>query len=212
MPSSQFLNLAAEKQQTILQSSLNEFAEYGYDAASTNRIVQRAGISKGVLFKYFKDKEALFTYVCDNSIQGYFVGLPREPEQDLFEYIRKITIYKLRFLRENPLTYQLLVRIMKDPQHPVHAKIMESQAALIQQFTEDLKTILSAENLRSGLTWKHVMDFITWVGYALQEKYINAIPDVVDDKLEESFQPMIDELDVYLDILRFGIYKEVQSR
>lgn len=65
------------------------------------------------------------------------------------------------------------------------------------------------DELRPGLTWQHVMDFMTWVGFGLQEKYMASIPDVVDERLEQSFQPIMDELNVYLDILKFGMYKEV---
>ncbi len=211
MPASQFLNLPRHKQEQIIQASLSEFAEYGYDLASTNRIVERADISKGVLFKYFNDKGALFSYVCEMSMQGYFVTIPREPTDDLFQFIRRTTLYKMQFIRDNPLTYQLLVRVLKEPQHPMYAKVIASQFSLLEQFTDDLKMVLRQDRLRPKLTWRHVMNFMTWVGFGLQEKYMTSIPDVVDERLEQSFQPIIDELNIYLDILKFGIYKEVQE-
>ena len=46
-----------EKKQKIYQAALEEFVEHGYQNASTNRITQRAGISKGLLFHYFKNKK-----------------------------------------------------------------------------------------------------------------------------------------------------------
>jgi TetR/AcrR family transcriptional regulator len=209
MPSAQFLNLSKEKQEQIIRASLAEFAEYGYDLASTNRIVQRADISKGVLFKYFDDKATLFTYVGDVCMRGYFDTMPRGPVDDFFEFIRRATLHKMQFLRDYPLTYQLMVRVLKEPKHPVYAKVIANQFSLSQQFTDDLKNVLRQEELRPGLTWQHVMDFMTWVGFGLQEKYMASIPDVVDERLEQSFQPMIEELNVYLDILKFGMYKEV---
>jgi len=208
MPSSQFLNLPKEKQQQIIQASLSEFSEHGYDLASTNRIVQRADISKGVLFKYFNDKEALFIYVCDVCLQSYLETKPREPVDDLFEFLRSTTLHKMRFMRERPLTYQLLVRVMKEPRHPLYAKVMKSQSALLHQFVADLKKVLPLDKLRPGLTWQHVLDFVTWIGLGLQEKFMTSIPDVVDERFEQSYQPMIDEFNVYLDILKSGIYRE----
>jgi len=209
MPATQFLNLPKEKQEQIIRASLDEFSEHGYDLASTNRIVQRADISKGALFKYFDDKGALFTYVCDVCMRGYFDTIPWEPVDDIFEFIRSRTLQKMQFLRDYPLTYQLLVRVLKEPKHPVYANVVASQNSLLQQFTEDLKNVLRQDELRPGLTWQHVMDFITWISLGLQEKYMASIPDVVDERLEQSFQPMMDELNVYLDILKFGMYKEV---
>lgn len=46
-------------------AGVSEFAEYGYENSSTNRIVKKAGISKGSLFKYFPTKEDFYFYVLD---------------------------------------------------------------------------------------------------------------------------------------------------
>ena len=47
MPKKTFLNLPDEKRQTIINAAIEEFAEYGLENASTNRIVANSGISKG---------------------------------------------------------------------------------------------------------------------------------------------------------------------
>jgi AcrR family transcriptional regulator len=43
----------------ILDAALALFAEVGYEAASTNRIAARAGVSPGSLYQFFANKEAL---------------------------------------------------------------------------------------------------------------------------------------------------------
>ncbi len=50
-------NLTKEKRQNILRSALNTFAIKGYQDASTNKIVEAAGISKGTLFITLKIKK-----------------------------------------------------------------------------------------------------------------------------------------------------------
>lgn len=64
-----FYKLEPDKQQRILEAVLKEFATQGYDKASTNRIVQEAGIAKGMLFYYFKNKQELFRYALQHSIK-----------------------------------------------------------------------------------------------------------------------------------------------
>ena len=64
---SKFLNLHKEKQQRILNAALNEFANKGFDRASTNEIVKSAGISKGLLFHYFNNKKD-FSSFCLNIV------------------------------------------------------------------------------------------------------------------------------------------------
>ena len=64
-----FEKLDEEKRQNILRAALNIFAVKGYKDASTNKIVKEAGISKGTLFYYFKNKEGLYHYLIDYSLE-----------------------------------------------------------------------------------------------------------------------------------------------
>ena len=63
MPKQTFLNLPEEKRNTIITAAINEFAEYGLENASTNRIVANSGISKGSFYQYFEDKQDVFMYL-----------------------------------------------------------------------------------------------------------------------------------------------------
>jgi AcrR family transcriptional regulator len=52
--------LTEEKIVEILEAGIAEFAEKGPDRANINEIARKAGISVGVLYKYYKDKEDFF--------------------------------------------------------------------------------------------------------------------------------------------------------
>ena len=73
MPSSTFLNLAPEKQEKLLSAAVREFTERPYNEASINRIVREAGIPRGSFYMYFRDKEDLFHYLVQESIQELLV-------------------------------------------------------------------------------------------------------------------------------------------
>lgn len=47
------------KQQQILDSALNLFATKGFEATSTRSIAQKAGVSEGLIFRHFENKEGL---------------------------------------------------------------------------------------------------------------------------------------------------------
>ncbi|EMV4835388.1 helix-turn-helix transcriptional regulator, partial [Listeria monocytogenes] len=49
-----------EKRLKILEAAMGEFTEKGYQAASTNKICEKAGVSKGLIFHYFGSKEKLY--------------------------------------------------------------------------------------------------------------------------------------------------------
>jgi AcrR family transcriptional regulator len=51
---------AAERRDDVLDAALLEFAEHGYEGASTEDIARRAGISQPYLFRLFGTKKKLF--------------------------------------------------------------------------------------------------------------------------------------------------------
>jgi AcrR family transcriptional regulator len=55
-----FDRIPEEKRNRILQASIYEFANCGYENANTNDIAKKANISVGSLYKYFENKEDLF--------------------------------------------------------------------------------------------------------------------------------------------------------
>src|ERR1700732_3079103 len=51
---------AAERRAAILKAALEEFSERGFAAARLDDVARRAGVAKGTIYLYFRDKEALF--------------------------------------------------------------------------------------------------------------------------------------------------------
>ena len=61
-----------ERPGEICAAALEVFAEKGFAAAKLDEIARRAGVSKGTLYLYFKDKEELFRAVVRNAIAPQF--------------------------------------------------------------------------------------------------------------------------------------------
>jgi AcrR family transcriptional regulator len=53
------------KRRQIIEGARAVFLSQGFDAASMNDIARAAGVSKGTLYVYFKDKEQLFEAIID---------------------------------------------------------------------------------------------------------------------------------------------------
>jgi len=49
-----------QRQTELLEAAIEVFAQRGYQATTMDDIAERAGVSKGMLYIYFKNKEALF--------------------------------------------------------------------------------------------------------------------------------------------------------
>src|SRR5262245_6994509 len=59
---------AQARRQAILDAALTVFAAQGFEAARLDDVAARAGVAKGTLYLYFKDKEALFEEVVRSAI------------------------------------------------------------------------------------------------------------------------------------------------
>lgn len=59
---------ADERPREICAAALEVFAERGFAAAKLDEIARRAGVSKGTLYLYFKDKQGLFRAVVRDAI------------------------------------------------------------------------------------------------------------------------------------------------
>jgi AcrR family transcriptional regulator len=60
-----------EKQIKILNTALELFAEEGFHGTSTNKIAKAAGVSEGLIFRHFKNKEGLLHAILE---QGQEMG------------------------------------------------------------------------------------------------------------------------------------------
>lgn len=58
----------AARRAAILEAALHVFAERGFEAARLDDVAKRAGVAKGTLYLYFKDKEALFEDVVRSAV------------------------------------------------------------------------------------------------------------------------------------------------
>ncbi|TDW69623.1 TetR family transcriptional regulator [Kribbella pratensis] len=60
----------------LLQAATEEFAEYGLAGARIDRIAERAGVNKRLIYVYFGDKDALFDAVVDEQARTVVKAVP----------------------------------------------------------------------------------------------------------------------------------------
>lgn len=63
------------RKQAILDAALTVFAERGFEAARLDDIAARAGVAKGTLYLYFKDKETLFEELLRGAVSPILAGV-----------------------------------------------------------------------------------------------------------------------------------------
>jgi len=111
-----FYSLEHEKQKHIIDAAMQEFGEKGFRHASTNAIVEKAGISKGMLFYYFGSKEELFDFVFDFSLElwkaEYMQKFMNEARPgDFLERCKMLSELKRKVITDFPVIVRFIERI-----------------------------------------------------------------------------------------------------
>ncbi|MDR3052971.1 MAG: TetR/AcrR family transcriptional regulator [Coriobacteriales bacterium] len=207
----QFERIAAEKRERILQAALEEFANNDYAQASTNAIVEGAGISKGLLFHYFGDKAGLYCYLLDYVTQRYTTELmahidlqPTHPI-DLFATLQQTTEFKLYATQKCLLEARLFVRAVKNTLPPELKEKVDEQIGAAYDAYEAVIAALDENLLREGMDKRMVAKAIYWIS----EGITNEVIATVSSHFEmDEYERIIADASRYFDLMRAMFYKQ----
>jgi AcrR family transcriptional regulator len=109
----QYEEIREEKRSLIMDVALEQFAGAGFHATTINHIARRAGISKGLMYNYFRSKEELLSEIISRSVNEIFIHF--DPDRDGFltenefeHFIKKLTTS----LRERRMIWRLFFQMM----------------------------------------------------------------------------------------------------
>ncbi|MDQ0430705.1 AcrR family transcriptional regulator [Planomicrobium stackebrandtii] len=202
-----FESLDPEKQKRILDSALMEFAEKGYRQASTNRIVKQAGIGKGMLFYYFKNKKDLYEYLIEYSlnfiIDGY-LSLVDKNETDFIKRLEGACQIKMKAQMENEHVFNFMGTVMltKDLDLPPHLQKRYEQ--LQQQGYALLYEGIDKTLFRKDVDVDKAFNLIRWGVDGYQQDLLQRLQGKKMTELD--FEPYWDEFYAYIEILKKSFY------
>ncbi|MFH1914987.1 MAG: TetR/AcrR family transcriptional regulator [Pseudomonadota bacterium] len=117
-----FENLPDDKRERVLAEATREFAEHGYHQASVNRMVQRLGIAKGSLFKYFGSKQGIFEYIFGQTVAEFkkpLKAIRDDASGDLFERIERTLLAGADFVAAHPMVYSIYLKMVYQEGFPM---------------------------------------------------------------------------------------------
>lgn len=116
MPKPTFFNLSPEKRDVIMNAAVEEFAEYGLENASTNRIVKNSGIAKGSFYQYFEGKQDVFMHMLDvieqKEMEFFKDKPPPSHPMDTFHFFRWMVKTGMEFGLAHPRMVQAAWRVL----------------------------------------------------------------------------------------------------
>lgn len=128
-----------EKQEKILNAALELFAEEGYRSTSTSKVAKRAGVSEGLIFRHFENKEGLLEAIVklgEEKAKELFADLVNEPDPK--EVLRKYLDIGINISKNKETVdfWKLQFKIKWELEMYGEHKIEEIQDALIRAFEQ----------------------------------------------------------------------------
>ncbi|WP_426751902.1 TetR/AcrR family transcriptional regulator [Myxococcus sp. Y35] len=144
MPRPRSSRLDPERRQTLLAVAAEEFAEHGFDGASYNRILERAGFSKGVAYYYFEGKDDLYAAVLGQTLEAlaHRFGAWQAPAsaEDFWRTLRERYFALIAYVMEEERAARLLRGMSLVRTHPkLHDAWLRFEGPLVAWFQRALE-------------------------------------------------------------------------
>ena len=165
-----FFELPAAKQTIILNGAMSVFAQYDYKKATTDEIVTRAGISKGLLFHYFGSKKALYLYAVSYAMQCLLDEMHKDfdtSETDFFRMLVNAQTIKIAILRKHPDLLTFLTNAYLESDAAVVAELDHQNNGVIVQSRNVILARADATKFKPGVSMEKTLDLILWMSEGL---------------------------------------------
>ena len=203
-----FENVEAQKQRVILNAALKEFADKGYEQASTNKIVKDAGIGKGMLFYYFTTKKKLYSYLvdyCIDILEKEYLERVDYSDTDLFERLKIVSKVKWEFLLTYPEEINFISTLfMKNPDQ-LENGLNERFHAIQEKWTSVLYENIDFSLFRTDVDSKKAFELIQWSLHGYEEKLKYHLRDQVITEID--YELYFKEFYEYVDLLKTVFYR-----
>lgn len=199
------IDINNEKVYRIVNSAFKVFSNNDLEKASTNMVVTQAGISRGLLYHYFKDKQELFDFLVYFSVKVIMTDLKENinwNDCDFLNRIRQAIIIKLDQMERYPYMIEFFAKYAN--------KLTKSS---INSQTEEFFPGVRGKFYSYNLDFSQVKDgvdvdkMISVIKFALK----GLIQDYLDTERLSSGnfkkKPLIDKCDEYISFFRDQFYK-----
>jgi TetR/AcrR family transcriptional regulator len=205
---SKFLNLDKEKQNRIINAAIKEFAQKGYDKASTNEIVKEAEISKGLLFHYFGNKKKmylfLFDYFCEMISDEFYTKIDMT-ETDFFKRIRQAVRVKMDLLNKYPDIFKFIEEAYFEESAEVKAELEKRIKEMNEINFGKIYENIDISKFRDDMDIEKILKIITWTFEKISEEEL--LKEKLSPGHEMDYQKAKQVAEEYFEVLTKAFYK-----
>jgi TetR/AcrR family transcriptional regulator len=205
---SKFFNLDPEKQDRIINAAIKEFAQKGYDNASTNEMVKEAGISKGLLFHYFKNKKQLFFFLfdyCYNLVAEEFYKKVDLDETDFFKRIRQAVQIKMDLQTKYPEILTFIQEAFMQDSPEIKVEFDQKKQELNAVNIGIIYDGIDLTKFRDDVDVQKILKVISWTFEKMSDEELNKAKMIPGHKID--YEKVFMEAEEYFEFFIKCFYK-----
>ena len=189
-----FFALPKKKQQAIINAGYKVFSKNSYKKSPVSEIADAAGISKSLLFHYFRNKLELYIFLWDKCAEitlEYLTEFNCYEQKDLFESMYRGMQAKLRLMKEYPDMGSFVLKAFYEKEPGVCSAVQESYKRYFNLKANRTLINLDPEQFIPGLDIKMMYKDMYWAceGYLWE---ITQRGEFDVEKLEKDFIQIIE--------------------
>lgn len=189
-----FFSLPLQKQQAIVNAGYRVFSQNSYKNSPMSEIAQEAGISKSLLFHYFRNKKELYLFLWDKCAQTTIAFLTQYgcyEQEELFVSMQRGMRAKMDIIRQYPDMGHFTIRAFYEKDAEISAAIQESYHRYFNLKADRARMNLNPEQFVPGLDISMMYREMYWAseGY-LWEMVQRGNVDV--EQMEKDFTKLLE--------------------
>ncbi len=189
-----FYSLPAEKQEAIINAGYRVFSQNSYKNSPMSEIAEAAGISKSLLFHYFRNKKEFYLFLWDKCAKTTIEFLTRYEcygQKGLFESMEHGMRAKMEIIRLYPDMAVFTIKAFYEKDPEIYAAIQESYHRYFNLKADKTLLNLDPEQFVPGLDLPMMYREMYWAseGYLWETVQQGAV-DI--DRMEKDFTGLIE--------------------
>jgi len=193
MVNPKYYSLPEEKQRAILNAGFHVFSGNAYRKSPMSEIADAAGISKSLLFHYFRNKKELYLFLWATCARITVEEMTRSgayEQTDLFGSMEHGMQAKLRLMRRFPDIGAFAVRAFYEKDPEVSADIQKSMGRYLDAHAAKKLAKLDPEDFIPGVDLQMMYREMYWASEGCLWEYIQrGVMDV--DAMERDFRALL---------------------
>jgi TetR/AcrR family transcriptional regulator, regulator of autoinduction and epiphytic fitness len=181
----------ATTRQSIVDAALAEFLEKGFANTTIETVAKRAGVAKGLIYRYFVAKEALFTAVVQQEIVNAHIDVDdakRKPGEKVEDFLRRTLVVSIYAIEKKSRADIARMVIAEGARFPALAEIYRRD--VIDPLLQKVKRLAAAARQSGELTDDrlvknpHLLLAPIWAGIVLNKFLDRAHPVNIGELFE----------------------------